>query len=559
MLGLYTGLQSSLLFVAGFAFLLSVLPNRRLPARVLVVAIALYFNHDYVVWRRVATLGGPDPSLQAAWFWTIYALECVAVVSVSWHLLVLVRRSDRTAQADAAEARLRAAGKVPSVDVFVVTVNEGRELLERTIRAASHLDYPRYEVWVLDDGARPWLRTLCEQYGARYHARSSRSGFKAGNQNSALPVSHGELILCLDADFVVEPGLLWRTVGLFEDPSVGLVQTPQHFVNADPIQVNLGGQDAWPEEQRVFTDVMLPSRDVWDNAFCYGTNFVIRRRCLEEIGGFPEETICEDLYTTYLLKARGYVTRYLNEPLARGLAAESLAEFVKQRSRWCLGTLQCLYLPGGPLRAKGLSLLDRIFFLDPILFYVSYLYVFSMLLAPAVFWWTGVPPFNSELGHFLSVLAPRMGVSMLALYWLTDRKVVPVVSELGRIVGISFFVAAILNGLLRPFGHAFEVTLKGHRREREETQWRILAPHVGLAFVIVGGLAFNVLLPRFTLVEWNQNVGLGIALSVYVLWMLFFAALACVEQPHPEGDPVPGATEGSVGRAALALARRCLR
>ena len=48
------------------------------------------------------------------------------------------------------------------------------------IVAALALDYPRFTVWVLDDGCRPWLEALAEDLGARYLARRERAGFKAG-------------------------------------------------------------------------------------------------------------------------------------------------------------------------------------------------------------------------------------------------------------------------------------------------------------------------------------------------------------------------------------------
>ena len=72
-------------------------------------------------------------------------------------------------------------------------------------------------------------------------------------------------------------------------PAVGVVQTPQHFINPDPIQINLGATKFWPDEQRFFFDIVLPSKDAWSAAFCCGTSSIIRMRPLMEIGGFPVE------------------------------------------------------------------------------------------------------------------------------------------------------------------------------------------------------------------------------------------------------------------------------
>lgn len=136
----------------------------------------------------------------------------------------------RSAEADGREARLRARAEPPFVDVFIATYNEGFDVVERTIVGALAMDYPRYAVWVLDDGKRAWLRDFCAAKGARYVTRPDNLHAKAGNLNHGLAVSaaqtRGELIMVLDADFVPRRNFLWRTVGFFDDPRIGIVQTP---------------------------------------------------------------------------------------------------------------------------------------------------------------------------------------------------------------------------------------------------------------------------------------------------------------------------------------------
>ncbi len=57
---------------------------------------------------------------------------------------------------------------------------------------------------------------------------------------------------------------LRRTLPFFQDPTIGIVQTPQHFFNKDPVQSNLSLERVWPDEQRLFFDEMAASRDAWD-------------------------------------------------------------------------------------------------------------------------------------------------------------------------------------------------------------------------------------------------------------------------------------------------------
>lgn len=548
-----SALLASLALLLGLALLLPALSRTSVAARLSVAALVAALNLRYVAWRFDDTLPRLGLTFDALWAWSFFGLELLAVLCATAHVLLMVRPSDRSQEADERERALLQDPSPPSVDVFVATYDEPRQVLERTLDAALALDYPRFTVWVLDDGARPWLEELARERGARYLARSERKGFKAGNLNHALRHTQGDVILCLDADFAAAPNLLRRTVGLLADPEVAIVQTPQHFVNPDAIQANLRGSGAWPDEQRVFFDVLQPARDAWDNAFCVGTSFVVKRRCLEEIGGFPEASIVEDLYTTYCLKDRGYVTRYLNEPLSAGLAADDLGEFLKQRCRWAQGTLQCLWLPHGPLRARRLSLLDRLFFLDPIVFYLSYLYVALTLFAPAVYWWTGTTVFHSKLGHLLNMFAPRMGASMVVLYWLSGRRVVPVVSEVGRAVGIFHLSRAILRGLLRPWSAVFQVTAKGGPRGAR-VHWAALRPFLLLAAVTVAGLGLNVA-GVYQPTSWSEDLGMNVALTSFVLWLLFLCCLACVGRP---ATTEPVVAQGSILRSVAAVARRII-
>src|ERR1700726_620719 len=139
---------------------------------------------------------------------------------------------------------------------------------------------------------------------------------KAGNMNHGLKVSGGEFIAIFDADFVPYRQFLRRTVPFFQNSTIGIVQTPQHFFNNEPVQSNLGIERVWPDEQRLFFDEMAASRDAGAVRFCCGSCSIARRRALEAIGGIPTESITEDLLTTLAMLNKGYKTRYLNERLS---------------------------------------------------------------------------------------------------------------------------------------------------------------------------------------------------------------------------------------------------
>ena len=135
----------------------------------------------------------------------------------------------------------------------------------------------------------------------------------------------------------------------------------------------------------------MPSRDAWDAAFCCGSNSVTRRAALHAIGdALPTQSITEDMLLTMTLLRKGYVTRYLCERLAFGLAPETVDAFFVQRQRWARGAIQILYLASGPF-GRGLTLMQRLLFM-PTHWLSLGLRSMIALVAPIVFLWTGVSP-----------------------------------------------------------------------------------------------------------------------------------------------------------------------
>jgi cellulose synthase (UDP-forming) len=179
----------------------------------------------------------------------------------------------------------RGAAPVPppdlTVDVFIATYNEPIELVMRTARAAKAIRYP-HETWVLDDGNRAEMRDAAEAEGIRWITRSADwAGMprhaKAGNLNNALLATEGEFFLILDADQVPLPGILDKTLGYFQDEKMALVQTPQWFENV-PDNDPLGSQAP------LFYGPIQQGKDGWNAAFFCGSNAVIRREALMQLG-----------------------------------------------------------------------------------------------------------------------------------------------------------------------------------------------------------------------------------------------------------------------------------
>lgn len=492
---------------------------------------------NYATWRVRETLPDSHAGFAAVWSYTFLFFELLAVSYTLFSIIVLLCRSDHHGSADAGEQRLRAAGQaVPAVDVFIVTYNEGLEILEKTIAAAQSIDYPNFSVWVLDDTRRDWLRDYCANAGVYYARRDDNRFAKAGNLNNGLRQSaactNAPYILVLDADFAPQQPILMRTLGLFDDPRIGLVQTPQFYYNPDPIQHNLGSSTCWVDEQRVFFDIYQPAKDAWNSAFCVGTSFVIRRDLISEVGGFPTGSVCEDIYTTYKLLQKGYITRWLNERLSIGLSAEGVTEYINQRSRWCLGTIQVALLADGPLRGRGYTLNDRLHFLHGLLHWLSKPFILMMLVSPVLYWYFGIAGFYATPADFLAYGMPALIAFWGYGTWVTDRRTLPIFTEVTQIVSSLAVTATLVSALFRPFGRPFKVTAKGLDRSKTAIHWKLF----GFFFALTLFSQIGAYTAIATAGTFDGNMLFNLCWTVVALVYNLATLVACVDRPRLHGE-----------------------
>jgi cellulose synthase (UDP-forming) len=379
----------------------------------------------------------------------------------------------------------------------------------------------------LDDGRRPWLKEFCESKGAGYLTRSDNAHAKAGNINHALTKTDAELVAVFDADFVPQRNFLMRTVGFFADPRIGIVQAPHAFYNNDPMQANLALRKTLPDDQRFFFEAIMPSRDGWDAAFCCGSNSITRRAALREVGdALPTDSITEDMLFSLILLRRGYVTRYLCERLAFGLAPESLNAFFVQRQRWARGAMQILYLAAGPL-GWALTPMQRLMFL-PTHWISQGLMLLLAVIAPLVFLWTGVLPFvNVTTEAAIYYLAPMMLAVVGGTWVYAPRQYFPFASQvLGTFQSFRILPSA-LKTLVKPFGHLFKVTPKGRDAAHAHYERGIFWTAAGLMALTVLGLIVN------TIPEWQiitksgllPTVAFWCAINVVVLFLVCMMSL----------------------------------
>lgn len=511
-------------------------PHNLLVRRGLILVV-LALSIRYVWWRVTATL---PPLAQPADFvfgLLFLLLELMLAFSTYICLITFWRHRDNTPMAEQNERKSRDSTEMPAVDVFIPTYNESWEVLERSILGAKALDYPNFKVWVLDDTRRDWLRDKCEAMGVRYLRRDNNKGAKAGNLNNALGVSKAEtnapFIMVLDADFVPKREFLRRVVGFFDDPRVALVQTPQFFFNPNMLQHNFMLSESWVDEQRFFFDTLQPAKDAWDVSYCCGTSFVARRAAIEDIGGYPTETITEDILLSFKLIDAGYVTRYLNEKLSNGLAPETIAEYIKQRSRWGIGAIQSLFVKVGPFGRNNLDLMHRFLFLETANYWLS-LPTFCLfgLIAPLLYWYGGISILRADAPDYAFYFLPAFFSSTALFVWVSSGRIVPILTDLTEFVCASRVAPSVWSALLFRKVQTFRVTSKGLQTDRVQINWTVML-EAGTLFVLT---AFAVLAFRSSLIEDRQPDGGDPTLytfwSCWNLLILSLVMLLAVERPR---------------------------
>lgn len=410
-----------------------------------------------------------------------------------------------------------------TVDVLVPVYDEPVEVIAATVDAARRLRGAAHHVVLCDDGCRDELRQLARDLGVTYLPREDSHGAKAGNINHALARTSGEFVVVLDSDHVARPAFLERTLAHFADADVAFVQTPQYYAND---RDNEMAGTAW-EQQALFFGPIARGKDGHGAMFCCGTNVVFRRSALDEIGGFPTDSITEDFALSITLHERGWRSAYVPEVLASGLGPEDAAAYVGQQDRWargCLSGLRPALRARLPWRVKAQYLLSAGFFLT------GWTYLVYLLL-PVVRLTTGAQPIAAQgADQFLVHFAPYFGLSLLTVAVAgagsyTFRAYATTMATFWLHVRASLAVAVGRTG-------GFTVTPKGGAGAPQPlAMWPSLVAVVVLVAVAVTGLLREV--SASTL----NNVAF-VALHVAVLLRGSWPALVGAAHPRPvDADP----------------------
>lgn len=402
------------------------------------------------------------------------------------------------------------------MDVFIPTKDESAAVLRKTLLACNDLRYP-HRTLVLDDGNRSEVKALCEELNCIYLARKTHEHAKAGNLNFGLKNSNAEFIAIFDADHVPLPHFIDRLIGYFKDSKVGFVQVPQEFYNIDSIQhrTDRKRKTIWGE-QYLFFSLIQPGRDSWNAAYFVGSCAILRRKALDDIGGFATGSITEDQLTSIRIHAKGWSSIYHNENLAFGIAAETLKPFSIQRQRWGVGNWQ-VFVRANPLLMRGLTLGQRLSYLSSMIYPLEGLQKLIFYLTPPVALFTGVLPMRALDVNYLMHFIPYFVISTYGFNEMSRGVGGQILLEQYSMAKFFTYLKTMFIPFIPKKRKVFKVTPKGE------------AGRVPIGLIIP---QYAVLLFSFTAIVWSLvELFLGqrsdsFIVAVNCFWALYNSGLA---------------------------------
>lgn len=503
----------------------------RPPLRFLFVLLSAFVSIRYLIWRTSETLIYEN-FFNFAGTMVIYLAEVYTIIVHFLGVFVNIWPQETKIMPLPKDT-----SRYPSVDVFIPTYDESFDIIRTTTIAALNIDYPndRLAVHILDDGATlakrndpntaqaAWerhyaLRRMATTLGVNYITRETNVKAKAGNLSHALHHTTSDLILALDCDHVPARDILENTVGWFvKDPKLAIVQTPHFFINPSPIEKNVGVLRDAPGETELFYRASHLGLNLWNASYFCGSAGILRRRCLEENGGFSGETITEDCETSYALHGRGYNSVYIARPMVCGLSPETFDDLIRQRIRWAQGMAQIMVLKN-PLFEKRLRFYQRLCYFNSCLYWLFGIPRFIFFVAPSAFLLLGLHVFYASVPQAIAYAVPHLLSSIILIDFLHGKYRWPFLSDLYEEVQSLFLLPAVLSVLANPRKPSFKVTPKGENLAEDSLS------QLALPFVIMCS-ALLIAIPT-AIMKWFYNPLFWDTIFITLIWCLYNLAVA---------------------------------
>jgi len=287
--------------------------------------------------------------LAAVYGWTLYNLPSFLVGLSSW---LLPRRT---------ELRPGNLSEPPLISLIIPTKNE-EKVIGRVLRTLETIDYSqsRFEIIVVEDGSTDQTQQICREFAEaspnriRFFHRQESNG-KPSALNFALKQAKGDIIGVFDADSVPEPSAVSKAIAGFQDPSVVAVQGITKSLNS---------------RFNFLTRLISYEDQAWQMVYIAGKNalkmFVpftgnclfLRRKVLEQIGGWDENSIAEDIELAARLLRHGHRICFDPDVVVHQESPSELRTFLNQRTRWFRGYMETAIKYGVLLLRPRLTNID---------------------------------------------------------------------------------------------------------------------------------------------------------------------------------------------------------
>lgn len=376
---------------------------------------AIALSIIYLLWRVFFTI-----PWHASLFTLVFALLLVGseIISNSTaYVLIALRLLEGHKAQKVVVPNCGATQPQPAVDIIIVTHNEEVELLRKTVNAATFIDYPNKNIVIADDSDRPEIQNLAHEYHAKYIGMTNNDQAKSGNINHALQQLHAPLFAIFDTDMIPFSTFLNASVPFFtknfqdltDDPQhtkpLGFVQTPQSFYNADLFQFNLFSEKIVANEQDFFSRDVNVLNGYNETALFTGSNALFLRKAVDDVGGFPTDTLTEDFELGSKINIAGYASLATRKPESSGITPVDVKGVIKQRTRWARGVIQSchnLHIFTNP----KIPLLNRIILINTYLYWWSFARRLIYIAAPLLYALFKVQVVNANFWLLMVIWAP---------------------------------------------------------------------------------------------------------------------------------------------------------
>ena len=342
----------------------------------------------------------------------------------------------------------------PPVAIIVSSFHEPLEVVEDTVTCFYNLTYPNKRIYFLDDtrydrpgqdpaemeAYRNSIDEMCSRIGVNLFRRKWH-GAKAGMINDFLEFIDGErregfqfrhldgtpreekekYVIVFDADMNPFPDFVEPLVAFMEaSPMLAFIQTPQYYSNFEANRV----ARAAGLQQAIFYEYICEGKSRQDAMFACGTNIILRREALMDVGGFDETSVTEDFATSLKFHLKGWSSAYYNRVCAFGMGPEDLAGYFKQQFRWALGTLGLLRRILGIFARRPFSMSPAKWWeygLSGTHYLVGWVFL-TMAACPVLFLFLGVPTYFARPEIYFMFFMPYLVLSVSIFAWTLDKR-----------------------------------------------------------------------------------------------------------------------------------------